>query len=215
VRYLDWRNKPFNYSAINNAAARECKAPVLLFLKDDTSVIEPGWLEAMVELAVRPEVGAVGAKLLYPDGRIQHAGVVMGLYDNCGHAFKALDGSVSHYFDFPDVIRNVSAITGACLMTRADVFWKVGGFDEVQFAVAFNDIDLCLKIGNERYRVLYTPHALLHHHEALSKTSKDLVPHPQEVEAMRLKWESIIDADPYYNPNLTRNDEDYSLKTRL
>ncbi len=215
VRYLDWRNKPFNYSAINNAAARECKAPVLLFLNDDTSVIESGWLEAMVELAVRPEVGAVGAKLLYPDGRIQHAGVIMGIYDNCGHAFKALDGSASHYFDFPDVIRNVSAVTGACLMTRADVFWKVGGFDENQFAVAFNDIDLCLKIGNEGYRVLYTPHALLYHHEALSKTSKDLVPHPQEVEAMRLKWESIIDADPYYNPNLTRNDEDYSLKTRL
>ncbi len=215
VRYLDWRNKPFNYSAINNAAARECKSPVLLFLNDDTSVIEPGWLEAMVELAVRPEVGAVGAKLLYPDGRIQHAGVVMGIYDNCGHAFKALDGNASHYFDFPDVIRNVSAVTGACLMTRADVFWKVGGFDEVQFAVAFNDIDLCLKIGNQGYRVLYTPHALLYHHEALSKTSKDLVPHPQEVEAMRLKWESIIDADPYYNPNLTRNDEDYSLKTRL
>jgi GT2 family glycosyltransferase len=214
VRYLDWRNKPFNYSAINNAAARECNSPLLLFLNDDTSVIEPGWLEAMAELAIRPEVGAVGAKLLYPDGRIQHAGVVMGIYDNCGHAFKGLDGGTSHYFDFPDVIRNVSAVTGACLMTRADVFWKVGGFDEVQFAVAFNDIDLCLKIANEGYRVLYTPHALLYHHEAFSKTSKDIVPHPQEVEAMRLKWEGVIDADPYYNPNLTRNDEDYSLKTR-
>ena len=215
VRYLDWRNKPFNYSAINNAAARACESPVLLFLNDDTSVIEPGWLEAMVELAVRPDVGAVGAKLLYPDGRIQHAGVIMGLYDNCGHAFKGLDGSKSHYFDFPDVIRNVSAVTGACLMTRSDVFWKVGGFDEVQFAVAFNDIDLCLKIGNQGYRVLYTPHALLYHHEAFSKTSKDLVPHPEEVEAMRLKWENVINADPYYNTNLTRNDEDYSLKTRI
>jgi GT2 family glycosyltransferase len=214
LRYIDWRHKPFNYSAINNTAARECTSPVLLFLNDDTTVIEPGWLEAMVELAVRPEVGAVGAKLLYPDGRIQHAGVVMGLYDNCGHAFKGLDGSASHYFDFTDVIRNVSAVTGACLMTRSDVFWKVGGFDEVQFAVAFNDIDLCLKIGSAGYRVLYTPHAVLYHHEAFSKTAKDLVPHPEEVEAMRLKWENVIDADPYYNPNLTRNDEDYSLKTR-
>jgi O-antigen biosynthesis protein len=214
VRYIDWRNKPFNYSAINNAAARECQSPYLLFLNDDTSVIEPAWLDAMVELISRSEVGAVGAKLLYPDGRIQHAGVVMGLYDNCGHGFKGLDGSTSHYFDFTDVIRNVSAVTGACLMTRAEVFWQVGGFDEVQFAVAFNDIDLSLKIGNQGYRVLYTPHALLHHHEAFSKTSKDLVPHPQEVEAMRLKWEAVIDADPYYNPNLTRNDEDYSLKTR-
>ncbi|HEY7212102.1 MAG TPA: glycosyltransferase family 2 protein, partial [Bryobacteraceae bacterium] len=215
ARYIDWRHKPFNFSAICNTAARACEAPLLLFLNDDTSVIEPGWLEAMVELAVRPDVGAVGAKLLYPDGRIQHAGVVMGLYDNCGHAFKGLDGASSHYFDFPDVIRNVSAVTGACLMTRAEVFWKVGGFDETQFAVAFNDIDLCLKIGSAGHKVLYTPHALLYHHEAFSKTSKDLVPHPQEVEAMRLKWEAVIDADPYYNPNLTRNDEDYSLKTRI
>lgn len=215
VRYLDWRNKPFNYSAINNAAARECRSPLLLFLNDDTSVIEPGWLEAMAELAVRPDVGAVGAKLLYPDGRIQHAGVIMGIYDNCGHAFKGLDGSTSHYFDFPDVIRNVSAVTGACLMTRRDVFWKAGGFDEVQFAIAFNDIDLCLKIRNQGYQVLYTPHAVLYHHEAFSKTSRDLVPHPDEVEAMRLKWENVINADPYYNPNLTRNDEDYSLKTRI
>ena len=215
LRYIDWRNKPFNYSAINNVAARQCQSPLLLFLNDDTTVIEEGWLEAMVELAVRPEVGAVGAKLLYPDGRIQHAGVIMGLYDNCGHAFKGLDGSSCWYFDFSDVIRNVSAVTGACLLTRADVFWSVGGFDETHFAVAFNDVDLCLKISNAGLRVLYTPHAMLYHHEAFSKTSKDLVPHPQEVEAMRLKWEGVIDRDPYYSPNLTRNDEDYSLKTRI
>ncbi len=214
LRYIDWRNKPFNYSEINNAAAKQCESAVLLFLNDDTSVIEPHWLEAMLELAMRPEVGAVGARLLYPDNRIQHAGVVMGLYDNCGHAFKGLDGLVSHYFDFPDIIRNVSAITGACFMTRADIFWQAGGFDETEFAVAFNDIDLSLKISNLGYRVLYTPHAELYHHEAFSKTSKDLVPHPVEVEGMRLKWGKVIQADPYYNPNLTRNDEDYSLRTR-
>ena len=214
VRYIDWRNKPFNYSVINNVAARQCESPVLLFLNDDTTVLSGDWLEAMVELAVRPEVGAVGAKLLYPDGRIQHGGVVMGLYDNCGHAFKGLDGSARHYFDFSDIIRNVSAVTGACLMTRAEVFWKVNGFDEKEFAVAFNDIDLCLKIGEMGYRVLYTPHAVLHHYEAFSKTSKDLVPHPNEVAAMRLKWGKIIAHDPFYSPNLTRNDENYSLRTR-
>lgn len=212
LRYIDWRNKRFNYSEINNAAARTCSSPVLLFLNDDTSVIEPGWLEAMTELVMRPDVGSVGAKLLYPDGRIQHAGVVMGLYDNCGHAFKGLDGARSHYFDFSDVIRNVSATTGACFMVKADVFWEADGFDEKTFAVAFNDIDLSLKIGSLGYRVLYTPHAVLYHHEAFSKTSKDLVPHPEEVEAMRRKWGKIIDADPYYSPNLTRNDEDYSLR---
>jgi O-antigen biosynthesis protein len=214
LRYIDWRDKPFNYSAINNNAARQCDSPALLFLNDDTSVIASDWLEAMLELVLRPEVGAVGAKLLYPEGRIQHAGVIMGLYDNCGHAFKGLDGSTRHYFDFSDVIRNVSAVTGACLMTKADVFWQVDGFDEADFGVAFNDVDLCLKIGSFGYRVLYAPHALLYHHEAFSKTSKDLIPHPQEVARMRFKWEKIIAADPYYSPNLTRNDEDYSLKTR-
>lgn len=214
IRYLDWRNRPFNYSVINNTAARQSESPVLLFLNDDTSVIAPDWLGAMVELVMRPEVGAVGAKLLYPNGRIQHAGVVMGIYDNCGHAFKGLDGKTSHYFDFSDVIRNVSAVTGACLMTKADIFREVRGFDESEFAVAFNDVDLCLKIGALGYRVLYTPYAVLTHHEAFSKTSKDLVPHPAEVDAMRAKWAKVIGQDPFYSPNLTRNDEDYSLRMR-
>lgn len=214
LRYIDWRNKPFNYSLINNVAARQCDSSLLLFLNDDTTVIAPDWLESMAELIVRPEVGAVGAKLLYPDKRIQHAGVVMGIYDNCGHAFKGLDGEAQHYFDFPDVIRNVSAVTGACLMTKASVFWEAGGFDETDFAVAFNDVDLCLKIGSKGYRVLYTPHALLYHHEAFSKTSKDLIPHPEEVTRMRLKWGKIIARDPLYSPNLTRNDEDYSIRKK-
>jgi len=214
LHHVDWRNRPFNYSAINNEAARHCQSPILLFLNDDTSVIDPGWLQALVELAARPEVGAVGAKLLYPNGNIQHAGVVMGLFDNCGHAFKGLAGDGQHYFDLPDVIRNVSAVTGACLMTRAEVFHAVGGFDERTFAVAFNDIDLCLKIGQKGYRVLYTPHALLYHHEAFSKQVKDLMPHPDEVEAMRMKWKDVIEADPFYSPNLTRTAEDYSLRKK-
>jgi hypothetical protein len=214
LRYIDWRDQPFNYSVINNAAARQCDSPLLLFLNDDTSVIAADWLQSMVELVVRPEVGVAGAKLLYPNGRIQHAGVVMGLYENCGHAFKALDGSSSHYFDFSDIIRNVSAVTGACLLTKAEAFWRVGGFEETDFAVAFNDVDLCLKIGALGLRVLYTPHALLYHHEAFSKTSKDLVPHPAEVSRMQIKWKHLIAADPYYSPNLTRTDEDYSLRTR-
>lgn len=214
LRYVDWRDKPFNYSEINNEASRHCDSPILLFLNDDTSVIAPGWLDAMVELAARPEVGAVGAKLLYPDGRIQHAGVVMGLFENCGHAFKGLDGSRQHYFDLPDVIRNVSAVTGACLMVRREVFDEVGGFDEQAFAVAFNDIDLCLKIGAKGYRLLYTPHALLYHHEAFSKTEKDLIPHPAEVRAMQDKWKDVIAGDPFYSPNLTRTAEDYSLRRK-
>jgi len=212
TRYVDWRCKPFNYSAINNAAARQCDSPVLLFLNDDTLVIESEWLTAMVELIERSDVGAVGAKLLYPDGRIQHGGVIMGPFENCGHAFKGLDGSRQHYFDLPDVIRNVSAVTGACLMTKTRVFEEVGGFDEDKFAVAFNDIDLCLKIGAAGYKVLYTPHALLYHCEAYSKTDNDLIPHPSEVAEMQRKWSSVIARDPFYNPNLTRADEDFSLR---
>jgi len=214
LRYIDWRYMPFNYSAINNEAVRHCDSPLLLFLNDDTSVISGDWLASMVELAWRTEVGAVGAKLLYPDGKIQHAGVVMGLFENCGHAFKGLDGHHQHYFDLPDVIRNVSAVTGACLMTRAQVFKEVGGFDEEKFPVAFNDIDLCLKIRQKGYRVLYTPHAVLYHHEAFSKAAEDLVPTLREVEGMRIKWKDAIEADPFYNPNLTRSAEDYSLRSK-
>jgi GT2 family glycosyltransferase len=214
VRYLDWRNKPFNFSAINNAAARQCDSSVLLFLNDDISVIAPDWLTSMVELAVRRDVGAVGAKLLYPGGQIQHAGVILGMFGNCGHAFKDLDGARPHYFNFPDVIRNVSAVTGACLMTRAETFWQVGGFDEEILPVAFQDVDLCLKLRRAGYRVLYTPHALLTHHESLSKTGSDLIPHPREVAEMQSRWGDVIAADPYYNPNLSVTKENYSLRKK-
>lgn len=209
IEYLDCRGQPFNWSALNNQAVARCDSPLLLFLNDDTEVIVEDWLTALVELSARPEVGAVGAKLLYPDGRIQHAGVVMGVFDNCGHAFRGLPGNAQHYFDFPDVIRNVSAVTGACLMVRRQVFEELGGFDERRFPVAFNDIDFCLRAGARGYRNVYTPHALLYHHEAFSKTSENVVPDSAEVLAMRSSWGGVIDADPYYNPNLTRRAEDY------
>ena len=211
IEYIDWRNRPFNYSRINNEAASLSAAPMFLFLNDDVSVIDADWLGAMVELIQRREVGAVGAKLLFPDGKIQHAGVVMGVSENCGHAFRGLDGSLSHYFGFSDIIRDVSAVTGACLMTKADVFRAVGGFDEERLAVAFNDVDYCLKVQAAGYRVLFTPFATLYHHESFSKTRADLVPHPAEVSFMQSKWRRVIACDPYYSPNLTRADEDYSF----
>ena len=133
VRILDMRGQPFNFSKLNNAAVGQSSNPLVLFLNDDTEPITPDWLTALVEQATRPEVGAAGAKLLYPDGRIQHAGVTMGLAGQCGHSFKGLCGDQRYYFDFPDVIRNVSAVTGACLMTRTDLFREIGGFDETLF----------------------------------------------------------------------------------
>jgi GT2 family glycosyltransferase len=212
VRRFDHRGQPFNYSRLNNLAAATCDTALLLFLNDDTEGISDGWLAALVELAMRPEVGAVGAKLLYQDGLIQHAGVTMGLAEVCGHSFKGLEGKNRHYYDFPDLIRNVSAVTAACMMMRADVFREVGGFDEAMFPIAYNDIDLSLKIGAAGYRVLYTPHALLYHYEAFSKSDVELHPHPAETLALKSKWREVIARDPFYNPNLTRVKENWSLR---
>ncbi|PWT99080.1 MAG: hypothetical protein C5B51_27900 [Terriglobia bacterium] len=213
LRYIDWRDQPFNYAKISNVAVRHCRSPLLLFLNDDITVIASDWLRAMVELAARPEVGAVGAKLLFPDGLIQHAGVVMGLFEGCAHAFRGCPGDRPQYFGLTDVIRDVSAVTGACLMCRAEVFHKVGGFDEDAFPVAFNDIDLCLKIRQQGYRVLYTPYALLTHLEGYSKGPEDAAPRLSEVLALQQKWQKVIESDPFYNPNLTTTATDYSLRT--
>ena len=211
VRYFDWRGKPFNFSQMNNAAARASSSPYILFLNDDTSVIAAEWLAAMLEHAQRPEVGAVGAQLWYPDNRIQHAGVVMGIFGNCSHAFKRLPGGLSHYFDFPNLIRNCSAVTGACLLVARDKFFQAGAFDEVNLAVAFQDVDLCLKLLELGYRNVYTPYARLYHHESATKTEKDKIPDPAEDAFMKRKWARYIADDPYYNPNLARRREDFSL----
>jgi GT2 family glycosyltransferase len=212
VRYLDWRGRPFNYSTMNNVAARDCSAPLLVFLNDDVEVIEPGWLEAMIELGSRPEIGAVGAKLLYPDGRIQHVGVALSILNSGGHPFRGLDGHARHYFDFPDVIRNVSAVTGACMLVRAAAFEQAGGFDENRFPNSLNDVDLCLRLGSLGLRNVYTPHAVLLHHESLSRGPRHLTIDLAGYAALRTRWHDLLDADPYYSPNLTRTAEDYSLR---
>ncbi len=215
ARILDWRGRPFNYSAMNNAAARECGGPLLVFLNDDVEVMEPGWLEAMIELGAGPEAGAVGAKLLFPDGRIQHAGIALDILASGGHPFRGLDGASRHYFDFPDVIRNVSAVTGACMMVRAAAFEQAGGFDEARFPISFNDVDLCLRLGRMGLRNLYTPHAVLRHRESLTRSRRNLVFDPAGVAALRSRWQDLLDADPYYSRNLTRTSEDCSVRLRV
>ena len=212
IRHFDQRGEPFNYSRLNNKAASTCSSSLFLFLNDDTEGISDGWLDAMAELACRPEVGAVGAKLLYPNGQIQHAGVTMGLAEICGHSFKGGMGDDRHYYDFPDLIRNVSAVTAACVMVRAQVFAEVQGFEENMFPIAYNDIDFCLRIGVAGYRILYTPHALLYHYEAFSKSERELHPHPAETLALKTRWRQVIARDPFYNPNLTRHRENWSLR---
>jgi GT2 family glycosyltransferase len=211
IRYLDWRGKPFNFSQMNNAAARTTVSPYILFLNDDTTIMTAEWLTAMLEHAQRPETGAVGAQLWYPNNLVQHAGVVMGIYGNCSHAFKGLPGGTSHYFDFANLIRNCSAVTGACLLVARDKFFEAGAFDEVNLAVAFQDVDLCLKLLELGYCNVYTPYAKLYHYESATKTEKDKIPDSMEDAFMKKKWSRYIANDPYYNPSLTRWKEDFSL----
>ncbi len=211
VLYFDWRGKPFNFSRMNNEAVRATASPYILFLNDDTTIISPEWLTAMLEHSQHPEVGAVGAQLWYPNNLIQHAGVVMGLYGNCSHAFKGTPGGLPHYGDFPDLIRNYSAVTGACLLVARDKFFEAGAFDEVNLAVAFQDVDLCLKLLELGYRNVYTPYAKLYHFESATKTEEEKIPDPVEDAFMKKKWAKYIADDPYYNPNLTRRGEDFSL----
>lgn len=209
VRYFDQRNQPFNFSVLNNEAARRVEAPYIVFLNDDMTVITPEWLSAMLEHAQRPEIGAVGAELLYPNNTIQHAGVVMGIYGNSGHAFKGLPAELIHYFNLPNVIRNCGAVTAACLLIARSKFFEAGGFDEVNLAVAFQDVDLCLKLLELGYRNIYTPHARLYHHESVTKTEK--IPNPLEDGYMKRRWAKYIADDPYYSPNLTRRREDFTI----
>jgi O-antigen biosynthesis protein len=199
---------PFNYSALVNSALPHVTAPFVLMLNDDISVIDPGWLQAMVEIAQRPDVGIVGAKLLYPDDTIQHAGVVLGPYGGTVHVFKRLPGDNPGHFDLPDVVRNVSAVTFACALIDRSVFETIGGLDEVSLPVAFNDTDFCLRTREAGYEVIYTPFACLYHHESVTKV---VIAHPHEIGFLRERWGHVIDHDPYYNPNLTREREDARL----
>jgi O-antigen biosynthesis protein len=201
--------QPFNFSAINNFGADQAKGEQLLFLNDDTQVIDAEWLTALVEQAQRPEVGAVGAKLLYPDNCIQHAGVTLGICGGAGHAFRKLPNNRTAYFGLADLTRNCSAVTAACMIVPRKVFNQVGRFDE-KLKVVYNDVDLCLRIRKQGYLILYTPFAVLYHFE--SATRGRLRP-TREEELFCRRWsEAIRGGDPYYNPSLTLTREDWSLK---
>ena len=199
---------PFNFSSINNVGAALAKGEYLLFLNNDIEVISPDWLMAMVAQAQRPGVGAVGAKLLYPDGSIQHAGVVIGIDGAAGHAFRHSPIENVPYYGFADVVRNCSAVTAACMLVRKDVFVKVQGFDE-RLRVEFNDVDLCLRIQQLGYRIVYTPQALLRHYENATRKGERF--RDDEVLFQHTWGDMIKKGDPYYNPNLTLCREDWSL----
>ncbi|HUG35593.1 MAG TPA: glycosyltransferase family 2 protein [Candidatus Limnocylindrales bacterium] len=208
-------DRPFNYAALNNEAVRHARGELLLFLNDDTEVIEAEWMEAMIEHALRPPVGAVGARLLYPDGRVQHGGVILGLGGVADHAHKHLPRHEVGYYGRARMIQNFSAVTAACLMMRRSVFAEVGGFDEA-YTVAFNDVDLCLRLRERGYRIVWTPYAELHHHESATRGHEDTPDKRRrlaaEVEHLRRRWGAALDRDPYYSPHLTLDRYDFSLR---
>jgi GT2 family glycosyltransferase/glycosyltransferase involved in cell wall biosynthesis len=200
----------FSFAAINNRAAQQVKSDYLLFLNNDTEVITPDWLSQMVGFLGLSRVGAVGARLRYPDGRLQHAGIVHGYYDGmAGPAFKLLPASNHGYLSYTMVARNYSAVTAACMLTRRDLFLELGGFDEHNFSVAYNDVDYCYRLLDDGYRVAYCPAAELIHHEGLSRGFRD---NPAEPAAFRKKYRAF--RDPYYNPNLSLSDERFALDVR-
>lgn len=207
---------PFNYSSINNFSEKYASGEILCFLNDDVEAVEPGWLSEMVSHALRPDIGAVGAKLLYGDGFIQHAGVVMGIGGFASHAHRLYPATHPGYAGRACLVQNFSAVTGACLVMRRDVFRAVGGFDEDNLPVAFNDVDLCLRVREAGYRVLWTPYAVLHHYESYSRGDDQMSPEKRarfnrEKNFMLSRWKTDLLNDPYYNQNLTLDREDFTI----
>lgn len=215
IRVMDF-DAPFNYSKVNNYAVSKAGGDYVLFLNDDTEVIGGEWLSAMLEHARRAEVGCVGAKLYFPDDTIQHAGVIIGLSGVAGHSHRLKPASTDGYFHRARTVQNLSAVTAACMLMRKRVFIEAGGFDE-QYSHAFNDIDLCMRLRELGYLIVFTPYAELYHYECLSRGMED-TPEKQErfrneFERFRRKWPGIIEkGDPYYSPNLTLESEDFSIR---
>ncbi len=217
IRLLRWKH-PFNYSAINNYAASKAKGEYFLFLNNDTEVITPGWIEELLGFCQRKDTGIVGAKLYYGNNTIQHAGTVIGIGGIAGHMFVDMDRERSGYMHKASIIQDLSAVTAACMMVKRKVFEQVHGFEE-ELAVAFNDVDFCLRVRELGYLVVYNPYVELYHYESKSRgteDSKEKVRRFQsEIEFMRCRWEVLLKkGDPYYNKNLSLSKWNYSLKPK-
>lgn len=214
-RVLKW-DKPFNYSAINNFAVSQAKGEVVGLVNNDIEVINEDWLSEMASHALRPEIGCVGAKLYYPNDTIQHAGVILGIGGVAGHSHKYFHKSEPGYFTRLHLVQNMSAVTAACLLVRKTVFEEVGGLNEQDLTVAFNDVDFCLKVHTAGYRNLFTPWAELYHHESISRGEEDtpekVARFNKESEYMKDKWNKLLCNDTAYNPNLSITHENFSLK---
>lgn len=214
VRVLRY-DYPFNYSAINNFAAREARGEVLCLLNNDTKIISEDWLEEMVGHLLQPKVGVVGAKLYFPDGRVQHAGDTVGPGGCANHLHAFIERDDPGYCNRAAVAQELSAVTAACLVTWKNIYQRMGGLEEKHLPVTFNDVDYCLRVREAGYRIVWTPHAELYHHEFESR-GKDKSPEKahrarREVAHMRKRWKHVMRHDPFYNPNLGYQRPDFLL----
>lgn len=214
VKVVTWK-EAFNYSAINNYGAGFCSGEYLLLLNNDVEVITPNWIEEMLMFAQRKDVGAVGARLLYPDGTLQHGGIILGLGGIAGHAQFGIDREDPGYASRISFAQDLSACTAACLLVRKELFDQIDGFDE-GLAVAFNDVDFCLRIREKGYLIICTPYAELYHYESKSRGYEDTPEKQQrfqeEIALMKARWGDALEHDPYYNPNLTLEIGGFTLK---
>ncbi len=213
IRILEY-DQPFNYSAINNFGVKHAQGEIIGLINNDVEVISDHWLSEMVQHALRPEIGAVGAMLYYDNDTIQHAGVIL-IGGVAGHSHKYFKRGSSGYFYRLKIVQNYSAVTAACLLVRRELYLEVGGLEEEHLKVAFNDVDFCLKLGEKGYRNLWTPYVELYHHESISRGSEDtaekMARAEKEVSYMQKRWSEQIKADLYYNSNLTKKHENFSL----
>jgi GT2 family glycosyltransferase len=207
------RPGPFNFSVLNNDAVRQASGSMLCFLNNDVEMIDPNWLALLVRQAVRPQIGAVGAMLLYPDRTIQHAGVYLGIGGGAGHAHRFLPEEDPGYFDRARLPQLVSAVTAACMVVNREKFLDVDGFDEALFPVAFNDVDLCLKLNSRGWQSFYEPRARLIHHESKSRGSDSARPNRArfagELQALKTKWHTDRQRDPFHHPELSPYSEQF------
>ncbi|MEN8304669.1 MAG: glycosyltransferase, partial [Campylobacterota bacterium] len=210
-------NVEFNYADINNHAVKTyAKGEHVLLLNNDIEVISSDWIEAMLEQSQREDVGCVGAKLYYPNDTVQHAGIIIGLGGYAGHSHKMYSRYNPGYFNRLNVVQNLLAVTAACLMIKKSIYLEVNGMDDVKFKVAYNDVDFCLRVYKQGYLNIFTPFAEMYHHESISRgyetTPEKIARFQTEKDALYSRHKDILDnGDPYYNPNLTLDTEDFSI----
>ena len=208
-------DRPFNFSAINNMAVQAARGELVCLMNNDIEVISTDWLTEMVSLALQPTVGAVGARLWYPNETLQHGGVILGLGGVAGHSPKHLPRGHRGYFSRAALTQSLSAVTAACMVVRKKLYLEVDGLDQENLGIAFNDVDFCLKLLARGYTNVWTPHAELYHHESASRGYED-TPEKQsrfkkEIACMLQRWGPMLRNDPAYSPNLSLDHEDFSL----